>query len=180
MLIEIIILSLLFFNHCHSYIAVHFLEMFFITCLLYFLLKFLLIFGYRLQLAANFGSALRLIVTRRHWCRYRGLRLLLGYCYDYTIHRSQYTSAHVLIENTLVQHKMAKNSHMALCCQNLVSQGTNQCYGLHDRACIFVHSALVMVLGLLKKKKKELVQNGFCHFQVSYLKHSNGSYKWLR
>ena len=27
-LIEIIILSLFFFNHCHSYIAVHFLEMF--------------------------------------------------------------------------------------------------------------------------------------------------------
>ena len=29
-----IILSLFFFNHCHSYIAVHFTEMFFITCVL--------------------------------------------------------------------------------------------------------------------------------------------------
>ena len=33
LLIEIIILSLFFFNHCHSYIAVYFIEMFFITCL---------------------------------------------------------------------------------------------------------------------------------------------------
>ena len=50
---------------------------------------------------------------------------------------------------------------MALCCQNRVSKGTNQHYGLHDSACISVHSALVTVLGLLKKKKKkELVQNG--------------------
>ena len=56
---------------------------------------------------------------------------------------------------------MAKNSRMALCCQNRVSKGTNQCYGLHVSACISVHSASVMVLGLLKKKKKkkELVQN---------------------
>ena len=30
--IEIIISSLFFFNHCHSYVAVYFLEMFFITC----------------------------------------------------------------------------------------------------------------------------------------------------
>ena len=91
-----------------------------------------------------------------------GLCLLLGYHNYYTIHGSPYTSAHVLIENTLVQHKMAKNSRMALCCQNRVSKGTNQCYGLHDSACISVHSALVTVLGLLKKKKKkkELVQNG--------------------
>ena len=37
-------------------------------------------------------------------------------------------SAHVLIENTLVQHKMAKNSRMALCWQNQVSKGTNQHY----------------------------------------------------
>ena len=37
---KIIVLSLFFFNHCHSYIAVYFLEMFFITCLLNFLIKF--------------------------------------------------------------------------------------------------------------------------------------------
>ena len=41
---------------------------------------------------------------------------------------------------------------MALCCQNRVSKGTNQCYGLHDSANISVHSASVTVLGLLKKK----------------------------
>ena len=83
-------------------------------------------------------------------------------------------SAHVLIENTLVQHKMAKNSRMALCCQNRVSKGTNQCYGLHSRASISVHSASVTVLGLLKKKKKkkkekkELVQNGvFAVFRLA-------------
>ena len=40
LLIEIIILSLFFFNHCHSYIAVHFLEIF--------LLLVYIIFGYRL------------------------------------------------------------------------------------------------------------------------------------
>ena len=42
---------------------------------------------------------------------------------------------------------------MALCCQNRVSNGTNQCYELHDSANISVHSASVTVLGLLKKKK---------------------------
>ena len=43
----------------------------------------------------------------------------------------------------LVQHKMAKNSRMVLCCQNWVSKGTNQCYGLHSSANISVHSTLV-------------------------------------
>ena len=95
-----------------------------------------------------------------------GLRLLLGYHNYYGIHGCQYTSAHVLIENTLVQHKMAKNSRMALCCQNRVSKGTNQRYGLHSSASTSVHSASVTVLGLLekkkkkKKKKKHSVQNG--------------------
>ena len=59
---------------------------------------------------------------------------------------------------------MAKNSRMALCCQNRVSKSTNQRYGLHSRANISAHSASITVLGLLKKKKKtkkkELVQNG--------------------
>ena len=49
---------------------------------------------------------------------------------------------------------MAKNLYMALCCQNRVSKGTNQSYGLNDSACISVYSVLVTVLGLLKKKKK--------------------------
>ena len=116
-----------------------------------------------------------------------GLRLLLGYCNYYAIHGSPYTSAHVLIENTLVQHKMAKNSHMALCCQNRESKGTAQRYELHSGASISGHSTSVTVLGLQKKeeeeeKKKEL--NGtlkwrFGRFQARYLKHSSGSYKWL-
>ena len=51
---------------------------------------------------------------------------------------------------------------MALCCQNRASEGTNQRYGLHSSASIFVHSASVTVLGLLKKKKKKKhsVENG--------------------
>ena len=40
------------------------------------------------------------------------LRLLLGYHNYYIIHGSPYTSVHVLIENTLLQHKMAKNSRI--------------------------------------------------------------------
>ena len=103
-----------------------------------------------------------------------GLRMLLGYRNYYAIHGSPYTSTHVLIENTLVQHKIAKNSHMALCCLNQVSKGTksNQCYGhIHSRASISVHSASIMVLGLLKKKKKEKkesVQNGvFAVFRLA-------------
>ena len=58
---------------------------------------------------------------------------------------------------------MAKNSRMALCSQNQVSKDTNQRYGLHSCASISVHSASIMELGLLKKKKekkKESVQNG--------------------
>ena len=60
---------------------------------------------------------------------------------------------------------MAKNSHMALCCQIRVSKGTGRRYGLLSSAGISGHSASITVLGLLKKKeeeeeKKELVQNG--------------------
>ena len=89
----------------------------------------MLIFGY----SYSFGSAMRPVVTWRHYVApLPGLRLLLGYRYDYAIHGN--TSAHVLIENTLLQHKMAKNLRMALCCQNQVSKGTNQRYGLHDSA----------------------------------------------
>ena len=39
-------------------------------------------------------------------------------------HGTLYTSTHVPIENTLLPHKMAKNSRMELCCQNRVSKGT--------------------------------------------------------
>ena len=109
----------------------------------------------------SFGSALWLVVSRCHCVApLLGLCLLLRYRYDYAIHGSLYTSTHILIENTLVQHKMAKNSCMALCCQNRVSKGANQRYGLHV-------SASVMVLGLLKKKK-ELVQNSvFAVFRLA-------------
>ena len=93
-----------------------------------------------------------------------GLRLLLGYRNYYAIHvhGSPYTSAHVLIETTLVQHKMAKNLRMALCCQNQVSKGTGQRYELLSSASISGHSASITVLGLLKEEeeKKELAQNG--------------------
>ena len=49
---------------------------------------------------------------------------------------------------------------MALCCQNRVSKGTNQHYGLHDSAHISVHSALVT----LTEEEKELVQTAFLPF----------------
>ena len=46
----------------------------------------------------SFGSALRPVVSRCHCVApLLGLRLLLGYHYDYAIHGSLYTSAHVLI-----------------------------------------------------------------------------------
>ena len=78
------------------------------------------------------GRALRPVVSGSNsatvWHRVPlpDLRLLLGYGNYYAIHGSPYMSTHILIENTLVQHKMAENSHMALCCQNQVSKGTNQ------------------------------------------------------
>ena len=117
----------------------------------------LIIFGYRLQPCYSLQciEASSKTAPRRRHCvaPLPGLRLLLGYRNYYAIHGSPYTSAHVLIENTLVQHKMAKNSRMVLCCQNRVSKGTNQRYGLHVSASISVHCASVMVLGLLKKYK---------------------------
>ena len=138
----------------------------------------MLVFGYRLLLwqcieASCLMAPLCGAIT--------GLHLLLRYCNYYTIHGSLYMSVHVLIKNTLVQHKMAKNLCMALCCQNRVSKGTNQHYGLYVNACISVHSASVTMLGLLKEKKKKFsTKQRFSHFQFSYLKHCNGSYKWLR
>ena len=81
------------------------------------LLNFILIFGYRLK--QHWGSNSATV-----WCRYRVYICLLEYRNYYFIHGSPQTSTHVLIE---VQYKMAKNSHMALCCQNWVSKGN---YGL--------------------------------------------------
>ena len=96
-----------------------------------------------------------------------GLHLLLEYHNYYAIYGSLYTSTNNLIEDTLVQHKMAKNSCMALCCQNGVSKCTNQHYGLHSSASSSAHSASVTVLGL-QKNKKELVQNGvFAVFRLA-------------
>ena len=66
-----LILSQLFFNHCHSYIDVHFLEILFITCLPYFLSKVMLIFGYKLQLW-------QCIKASCHMAPLLSLRLLLG------------------------------------------------------------------------------------------------------
>ena len=83
-----------------------------------------------------------------------------------------YMSTHILIDNTLVQHEMTKNSCMALCYQNRESKGTGRHYGLYSSASSSVHSASITVLGLLKKeqeeKKKELVQNGiFAVFRLA-------------
>ena len=100
-----------------------------------------------------------------------GLRLLLGYRNYYAIHGSPYTSAHVLIENTftLVQHKMAKNFRMALCCQN---RGTGRHYGrLHYGARLTEEGG---------GEERISTKQRFSRFQVSYLKHSTSSYKWLQ
>ena len=138
----------------------------FLFLLLVYFIFFMLIFGYTCYCTGYRGP---LSHGTPLVAPLPGLCLLPGYRYDYAIHESPYTSAHILIENTLVQHKMAKNLCMAMCCQNRVSKGTNQHYGLHVSASISVHSASVTVLGLLKKKKKkELVQNGiFAVFRLA-------------
>ena len=97
------------------------------------------------------------LCLQQQWCHcvalLLGLCLLLGYPYT-QVNIHQYT------ENTLVQHKMANNSRMALCCQNQKSKGTGQRYGLHSSANSSVHSASVTVLGLLKKKTMKK-KNGY-------------------
>ena len=87
----------------------------------------MLIFGYRLKPWKCIEAGC--LTTLRCHCLalLLGLRLLLGYR-NYT--QKSIMSAHILIENTLVEHKMAKNSRMSLCCQNRVSKGTNHHYGL--------------------------------------------------
>ena len=141
----------------------------------------IIIFGYSHATAC---SALRPVVSSSNgatvWHCYRIYILLLGYCNYYAIHGSPYTSAHVLIEGTLVQHKnngqepSQKLAHGVVLPESSV-QGTNQCYGLHSRANISVHSASVTVLGLLDRRRSSSTKRRFSGFQVSYLKHSNSS-----
>ena len=83
--------------------------MFYYLSILFFKIDFYVVFGYRLSQCIEAGCLMAPLP---------GLHLLLGYHYDYAIHGTPYTSAHVLIENTLVQHEMAKNSRMVLCYQN--------------------------------------------------------------
>ena len=80
-------------------------------------------------------------------------------------------SVHVLIENTLVQHKMAKNSRMAMCCQNQAYKGTGQCYGLHSSVSISGHSTHVKGARLTEEEKGEddkeeerIITNGLFNF----------------
>ena len=127
----------------------------------------------------SFCSALRPVASGSNGATVAplpSLRLLLAYRNYYTIHGSPYTSAHVLIEKKNLKISIVQNgqdSRMVLCCQNRVSKGTNQCYGLHSSASSSVHSASVTVLGLLKKKttkkkKKESVQNSvFAVFRLA-------------
>ena len=73
----------------------------------------------------------------------------------YTMHERLHMAAHVLIENTLVQQKMAKNSLVELCCQNPEYRCTGLDYGFHSHASAFAHGASVMVLCHLKKRGGE-------------------------
>ena len=89
--------------------------------------------------------------------------------------------AHILhvyiIENTLAQQKMAKNSHIVLRSQNQEYKGISMDYGLHSCASALAHCASVTVLGCLKKggggggeeeeeeeEEEELVQMRFLSF----------------
>ena len=112
------------------------------------------------------------------WCLYQ-LSVVARILYYYAIHVGPYTSAHP----SICTEQNGQEIALVLCCQNQVYRGTGQQYWLHNSVNISVHSASIAMLGLLKmmmKKKKESVQNGvFAIFQVSYLKHSNCSCKWL-
>ena len=134
-----------------------------ITWEVHFYLKIMKIFGYSFDIALRpvgsalrpVGSALRPVgsVTAQPLCgALTGFLFVARVLFYYAIHGGPYTSTHVPIENTLVQHKMVKNSCMALCCQNQEFRGTGWRYGLYSSASIFVHSAHVTVLGLLEKK----------------------------
>ena len=85
-----------------------------------------------------------------------GLHLFLGYhnitpCMKVHI----VMSTHVLIDNALVQQKMAKKSLMVLCRQNPEYRCTGPVYRLHSHASAFAHSAFIMALGCLKKGEDE-------------------------
>ena len=117
----------------------------------------LIIFGYRLQPCYSL-QCIEAVTDRM--APLLGLRLLLGYHNYYTIHGSPYRSAHVLFENTLGQHKMAKNSCMT-CCQNRLSKCTNQCYASISLTSISACSALLNYgARLTEEEEEELVQNG--------------------
>ena len=107
-----------------------------------------------IHLQIRYASVIQLRYTDKVSLRYGSF---VGSCDTFKYMQSRYGYLSVAIQSVAlgcVQHKVAKNSRMALCCQNWVSKGTNQCYGLHVSACISVHSTLVTVLGLLKKKEK--------------------------
>ena len=99
--------------------------------------KFMLIFGCRLQCieASCLTAPLCTVACYRVYvcCR---ISLWLRHTW-----KSIYIHTHPIIENALVQHKMAKNLRITLCCQNQVSKGTNQRYELHVSANISVDSA---------------------------------------
>ena len=151
MLTKIIILSLFFLKHCHSYIAVHFLKVFLLLVYLIFCFKKM---PCRLQLWHCMKLVGSVMVPLRD-----GLCLLLRYR-----NITSYTKVHICLHTSYISAaQMAKNSCMTLCCQNQEYRGTGQHYGLHSSANTSVHSASVAVLCLLKKeeeeeKKKELVQ----------------------
>ena len=65
-------------------------------------------------------------------------------------------STHTLIENTPVQQKMARNSLVTLCCQNLsIYRCAGPVYGLHIRANGFAYSAFIKAPGYVKKGNEE-------------------------
>ena len=86
------------------------------------------------------------------------------------MHKSPHMFVHILIENTLVQQKMGKNSLMVPCCQNPEYRCTGPDYRLHSRSSAFAqgHGASVSVLGCLKRggeeEENELVQTAFWLF----------------
>ena len=108
----------------------------------------------------QFSDALRQVVTAPHSGAITGFTFVARI--PQLLHHT-WKSVYVRTHPNWKYIKMAKNSRMALCCQNRVSKGTGRHYGLHNSASISAHSAFVTVLGLLKKKtkkKKESVQNG--------------------
>ena len=90
LLIEIIILSLFFLNHCHSYVH---------SCSFPWNVLSLVNFIFLLKLDTGYVQLWHCIeagcLTAPRTLP--GVCLLLGYHYDYALHRSPYTVAHILI-----------------------------------------------------------------------------------